>query len=509
MTQLTHYLYEEQFQDAQHAGRLTVLELPNLLALLDWQPDHQPPEHIVGVAANMEGLLQNLGQPRALAQAVRTRERAAGQLTGWSRARHEAAAAEIDRLFDRGELPAAHVATQRLLEHHLTAGETAYPGADYDTASTYIRLGRILRSGGAAQAALAPLEQAQRRFQQLADTGDKNAAAMAAKAMGETGDCLRMLGRLDEAAAAYQDEIDRANRLGDRRDAAVAEAQLATVRLGQQRYPEALDGYMKAHDTFEALGEPRFIAAAWHGIGRVHEEAGQFDAAEDAYRHALAIRVREADLSGQADTLNQLGNLYAEHDRLEESVTFLQQAADIFTRSEDRAKEGFVRYNLAQALLDLRRYDGARQELQRAIFCKRDFGHAAQPWNAWSILADLEFATGDHDAAHTARQQAIDTYLAYRRDGGHSHSNLIQIYTAAAQAIADNQQDKLTRELNEVLGPDTPPWLTAPIRAVHAVLAGQRDPTLADDPDINPINAAELLLLLDTVAPQDATTTPG
>jgi hypothetical protein len=147
MTQLTRYLYEELFQDAEAARRLTVLELPNLLALLDWRPDHQPPEQVVQLATNVEGLLQHLGQPRALAHAVRTRERAAGQLTGWTRARHQAASAEIDRLWERGELPAALTAAQRLLDQHRAAGETAYPRADYDTATTFLRLGRVFGPG--------------------------------------------------------------------------------------------------------------------------------------------------------------------------------------------------------------------------------------------------------------------------------------------------------------------------------------------------------------------------
>jgi tetratricopeptide (TPR) repeat protein len=280
---------------------------------------------------------------------------------------------------------------------------------------------------------------------------------MVALTLEEIGGCLLALGRLDAAADAYQDATDRATQMGDRREAAVCQGQLAAVRLQQKRYPEALDGYAQARTTFEALGEPRYIAVAWHQIGRVHEEARQFDAAEDAYRHALALRVREADLGGQADTLNHLGNLYGHQDRREESVTFLRQAAEIYTRSEDRQKEGVARSNLALGLLGLHRYDDARQELQRAIACKREFGHAAQPWLTWAIMMALEVATGHPEAARTARQQAIASYLAYRSAGGYSHSNLIEIYTAAAQAISHNQHDDLAWELNELLRPDTEP----------------------------------------------------
>ncbi len=136
------------------------------------------------------------------------------------------------------------------------------------------------------------------------------------------------LGRLDEAAAAYEEGIKRFGKRDDRRGVSTAKFQLGTVWLFQQRYVEALEIYAEARDTFAALGEPRQVARVWHQIGRVHEAAGQFEPAEQAYRQSLAIKVRENDLAGQAPSLNQLGNLYDAMGRLEETVTFYRQAAE-------------------------------------------------------------------------------------------------------------------------------------------------------------------------------------
>ena len=55
--------------------------------------------------------------------------------------------------------------------------------------------------------------------------------------------------------------------------------------------------------------------------------------------------------------------------------------------------------NLAMTLRKLRRYEEARQAIQQAIICNAEFGHAAEPWNAWNILADIETRTGNLDAA--------------------------------------------------------------------------------------------------------------
>lgn len=289
--------------------------------------------------------------------------------------------------------------------------------------------------GGAAEAALAPLAEAQRRFQALADVGNKSAERMAGVAVTEIGDCLRDLGRLEDAALAYEEGGRRARAMDDLRQVAVTQFQLGTVRLRQKRYPEALDIYAASREAFEGLGEPRQMAAVSHQIGWTHQDAGQYERAEQAYRQSLAISVRENNLSGQASTLNQLGNLYDTIGRLEEAVTFYRQAAEAYVRLQGLANEGRARNNLADTLIQLRRYDEARQELQRAIECKEPYGHAAAIWRTWSILENLERATGQAKAAQVARQRAIEAYMSYRRAGGVSQSNQAGYFVLVAQAI--------------------------------------------------------------------------
>jgi tetratricopeptide (TPR) repeat protein len=498
MAQLTDYLYGQLFEDAQLASRLTVLELPNLLDMLDWLQTRRPPEQLVTLASNVEALVAPLGRPQALARAIRVREQAARQLGDWSHASYLAETANIDRLLDRGDPQAAHSAAQQLLAKTQTAGETAYPGAAYDTALAHMYFGRVLQMGGAAEAALVPLAEARRRFQQLADAGDKGAERMVAATLTDTGDCYAALGRFESAAEAYQEAIRREG-MDDRRGAAVDKTQLATVRLLQRRYDEALKSYEEARDTFQALGEPRSVATVWHQIGRVYQEAGQLEASEQAFRQSLAIKVRENNLPGQASTLNQLGNLYSLMDRDEEAVTFLKQAAEIYVKSGDLAAEGTARYNLASTLLNLARYEEARQELQRAIECDKPYGHAAQPWKTWATLQELEQATGHPEDAHAPRNHAIETYLAYRRAGGDSQSNQFPLFSLVVQAVLENTQDQAVQELNDLLEPDDPATFTALIRQLQAILAGNRDPNLAADPELDYKNAVELRLLLDTL----------
>jgi tetratricopeptide (TPR) repeat protein len=497
MRQLVGFLYEQVFKDTQFAFQLTLLELPNLLALLDWVQDTLSPEQVVDLASRLETLLANLGRPQALAQATRVREAAARALDEWSHAQYVAADASIERLLERGDVQAALAAAEQLLQRGLAAGEEAYPGAAYDVAMAYILLGRVLQMGGAAEAALPLLAEAQRRFQALADAGDADAERMASAAITESADCLRNLGRLDEAASAYETAIKRAKQRDDKRSEAVNTFQLGTVRTRQHRYGEALKTYAEACELFATLGEPRSVATAWHQIGMVHRMAGQHEQAEQAYRQSLMIKVQQKDFAGEASSLGELGNLYDAMGRLEEAATFYRQAADIDVKLEDLINEGRARNNLADTLMKLRRYDEARRELVRAIECKQSYGHAAEPWKTWDILHDLEQASGDAQAALEARAQAVAAYLAYRRAGGESQTTGSQLCGVVAQAIRQGDTTEAEQTLARYLGVDAPSSFKVMLSKLQAILHGARDPVLAADPALDFDDAVELMLLLE------------
>lgn len=506
MALVTGVLYREQSSsDPKAVSVLTLLDMANLLGALEHLGKAAPAEVVVEVATSVENMLQSLGRPKALARVSRLREAAAAVLGEWSHAKFIAEDQAVDRLLDVGRFREAILLAQSNLERAKTGGENAYVSAAYDLAMAHFTLGRALEMGGHAEAALGPLREAQTRFQALADGGQQFAAGMAAAAFTEIGDCLVRLGRLDEAALAYEEGNRRAEQLKHARSVAAGKAQLGLVRLLQRRYGEALAAYEEARQTFELLGEPSTVAISWHQIGAVHQSAGQHDEAEKAYQAALQIRVKIGDRSGEAGTLNQFGILYGERGRLEDAVPFYQKAAAVYRELADLAKEGVVCSNLADMLIKLGRHDDARRQLQRAIECKEPFGHSAEPWKALSLLAQIERASGNMTAADAARKRAIGAYLAYRRDGGQNLSRKGGIFSFIAQAIANGQLAAAESQFAQLEGgADLPPNLKALLPKLQAILRGSRDPALAGDPDLDYDDAAELELLLEHLKRSEA-----
>jgi tetratricopeptide (TPR) repeat protein len=500
------YLGQQRSQNTELAATLTLLELSNLSALLDRSQTTADPATTIERATCLYSLLQYLGKPRLLERVARVREAAAAALgEGWSHARFEASRTRIEQQLAAGQLRDAMAGAQQLLQQAQAAGEEAYAEAEYDLAGAFFLRGRVLQKGGGAERALPLLQEAGRRFEAIVHKSPGvGAKRMASGCLTEQGDCLRILGRYDAAAAAYEEAICEAEIRGDLRDVAVGKGQLGTVRLQQQRYAEALAAYQEARDTFSRLNEPGTVAIAWHQIGRVHQEAGQPEAAEDAYNQSLAIEVRLGNQAGQANTLVQLGNHYDDVlQRPEEAVPFYRRAAEIYGKNGDLTMEGMAQSNLALTLFKLQRLEEARQAIRRAIDCKAPFGHAASPWTSWNILADIETAAGN-SAAADARHQALGAFLAYRRGGGENRAGSGLLALAIRQALASGDPAEAASLLQQLAAdPDFAnnlPFLTA----LQAITAGSRDRSLADVPGLSYEQAAEVQVLIEALQGPEA-----
>lgn len=495
MLELTGFLYKQRFQDAQLAQNLALLIEQNLLALLARLATQAEPELVVEVAQSIEELFANLGRSQVLAFAQEIREKAATRLGEWGHAQFTSKSAAVDRLLERGNLQAAFQLAQQVLKHCQSAGIDAYPGAAYDTALAHFRLARVLNEGGQPQQALPLFQEARKQFLAIEMAGGQG-GSMVSTCQTEIGNCFQALGQYEESAKQYEAAIALAEKRGDYRSVAIGNVQLATTRMYQKRYPEALALYEAAKNTFEKLGEPGTVAIAWHQIGMVQQRAGNYAAAEHAYQESLAIRIRQKNRAGEATSLIQLGNLYGEMGRLEDAVRMYEQAVELHRILGDLRYEGVTCGNLAFTLIKLHRYPEARDQLFRAIECDSHFGHVAESWKTWAILYDLETAEGNAADANNARSKAMAAYAAYRRDGGESQSDRYQLIVMVVQAIQAGKEGELLPKFEAALAEDRPLFEKALLRQLFALLRGSRDAALADDPELDYMDAVELQLLL-------------
>ncbi|MBS0151989.1 MAG: tetratricopeptide repeat protein [Nitrospira sp.] len=496
------FLSQQKSQNPELAATLTGLELPNLFALLDHVQRSGDAKTSIDLATKLYILLQFSGKPRLLERVGQVRDFEAKRLgelgDPWNHARFKALQTHIDQQLAGGQMREAFEGAQSLLRCAEQMGEHAYPGADFDLATAGWFLAHVQGMAGRAEQALPLLDEVLQRFETIAkDRPYLAAEAMASACITEQGDCLCCLGRMDEATAVYEAAIRRAEQCGDARQVAVAKGQLGFVRMRQWRYQEALEAYAEAIKQFTQLDEPASVATIWRQIGMAYKDVGQPEAAEDAYRKSLIIYVRLNNSPGQANTLAELGLLYDDVlNRPEEAVVFHRQAADKFAEGHAVYREGQVRNDLARTLRKLRRLDEARQEICRSIECEAKVGEASKAWKSWDILANIETDAGNLAVAAEAKGKAIACYLAYRRDGGVNHSYSGHLFHAVAQELQFRQSDTAVQLIDQYCAR----WKnvgTPEADALKAIVAGNRERTLADAPGLHCTMAAEILFLIE------------
>ncbi len=499
MRQLVEFLSKKRTEDTQLSDSLTQMEQPNLLQMLRYVQAQDIPEVTIDLAVMLEELISQLEKPRILVRVTEIRKEEQKKSGQWGHNRFEILRMQIERLMGIGSLPRALSVTQVLLDKCEEAGENGYAGADYDLAESHMLLGRVLRVGGAAEDALKSIDEALRRFQLLENRGDSETTVkMVAASLAKRGECLFDLGRLKEAAAAYEGSIRKAEEVKSERQIALGKGQLGMVRKSLGQYEESLKSHDEAREIFDKLGDPNMVAVACQQTGVVHEEIGQFDEAEQAYLQALAINVEQKNTIDEAKCLGSLGSFYAKVGRSEDAVNYFQRAAGIYRDTNDMSNEGRVRGNLTITLILLNRYEEARSEILRALDCFKPYGHHVEPWRAWDKLREIELAEGNQEAASRARKQAVEAYLACRRDGGEDQNPSARLCVLFEEALKKQKPEEVRKQLGEVANdPKIPISGKLLVSKLQEILAGSREGELAEDLGLNYADAAEILFLLE------------
>jgi tetratricopeptide (TPR) repeat protein len=277
---------------------------------------------------------------------------------------------------------------------------------------------------------------------------------------------------------------------------------LGVVRLEQKRFDEAIEIFNKVLPVVETLEEPRNVAMVLQQIAEAFGNVGQIDQAEHFFRRALAIQVQQQSNAGEADVMIQMGVMYDEAERLEEAIVCGQRAAEIYVKLSNQMAEGAVRNNLGITFLKLRRFDDARRELLRAIECNKPFGHSGRLWNSWGHLHNLERVVGNAAVAAEARRNAVESYMAYRRDGGETLTQYAAIYSLVTEGIKHGNLNEMEQQLAARAKEATHPHEIVLIAKLQMLISGNRSPQIADDPNLDHRDAVELILLLESLEEQ-------
>lgn len=501
MDQLVEFLYGNLSKDIKLSFSLARLELPNLMLFLrnlvqGWQKGTIAVEVLVKCLNYAMELLGRLDHPQELAQVIFWHELVGQEFNEWNNYRFELERIKVESLWREGAIQEALAVAIVIHSKSQKAGKQAYSGAEYDLAGANFTLGVAYKKLGAMKDALSYLQKAIRLFEGLGKLGSN----MLSKTLKEQADCLKDLHLYEDSALTYKKAIALSKDLKDIRQIGIGKMQLSTVYMLQERYCDALRGFEDALILFEQLNEPASITTTLIKIGVTHRKAGDFEDAEQSLRKALSFSSNHSIREGEASSLGELGSLYSALGRLDEAISFLTQAADIYMNLGDIRFEGIVHHNIANIFIKLKRYGEARTELLLAIECKKEFGSSAEPWITWFSLHYLEFVSGNLEAASEAWHRALNEYLEYRRAGGHGHKPEESIAQAVGLAIRFDSVVEAEQAIQLLL--EREDWKDNKnyLNKLQTIIDGERDLSLAKDESLDYSMSAELVILLESLA---------
>ena len=322
----------------------------------------------------------------SLGEALKTASRAAGG----------AASSRDSRWYCRFELLKAEISLLRsdvagaraILESRFSLPET-----DECRARKRMLLGHMLLSAGDLAGAGVALDAA------AADVKRLRLRDLAIDTEVLRGRLRRASADLGGAERHYREALRLAEAARDPVRQAIALSNLATTRLHQFRYDEALDFLEPAIALAQGAGARPVLAAVLANIALCQTRFGDFEEAVAAHQKAIEIQQQAGIRLPVVISMADIGTIRLYENKPQEALAWFQKAAELASRVGIREYAADMRARVAHALLEMGRVDEAERE--NAI------AHAIQAKLATPPAPDLALNPADIACARGRCRDAV------------------------------------------------------------------------------------------------------
>jgi tetratricopeptide (TPR) repeat protein len=244
---------------------------------------------------------------------------------------------------------------------------------------------------------------------------------------------LKRRGRLHEVLAVQETAVLAAGRLGDPNALAHVhyELGLAVGRLGD--YPSADEHQREALELFSELGDRAMVAQVRHGLAVLFNQQGRYDEALDHAVEALRVRRSLDDdvaVAAVAYSENAVGWILAHLGQPDAALWYCRRALEMHTESGSRTGVADTLDSIGYAYSQLGDYAQSVAHYKRALIAYRQLGDLQGEANSRLGLGDVQFASGQQDAARRSWEEALG--LLAQVPGA-------DISEARARAVADHR----------------------------------------------------------------------
>ena len=202
--------------------------------------------------------------------------------------------------------------------------------------------------------------------------GDKNLDV--AKSLNSLGNLYRNVGRYRDAIIFYQQFLEIARELKDRKREAVSLGNLGSAYQSLGEYQRAIAFYQQSLEIDREIGNRRGEASSLGNLGNAYYRLGEYQRAIAFYQQSLEIKREIGNRRGEASSLGGLGNAYQSLGEYQRAISFYQQWLDIAREIGDRRGEATSLGNLGNAYGNLGEYQQAISFHEQALVIEREIG---------------------------------------------------------------------------------------------------------------------------------------
>lgn len=177
-------------------------------------------------------------------------------------------------------------------------------------------------------------------------------------------------------------------------------------RLG--RVDDAEDACRRCFELTDRMGDRVQIAKARGRLGRIKQERGEFDLAREHTERAIEIAEAVDNPQVLLTQYQQLASIHHGRAEMDAAVDSSRRALAVAERLDNPAQRVGVLAGLADRHADRGDFDRAADLAEEASDLAEEIGHDDGRWGPLVVLGNARHATGDHEGARTAYTEALD-----------------------------------------------------------------------------------------------------
>jgi Nif-specific regulatory protein len=329
-----------------------------------------------------------------------------------------------------------------LLEERLLAGE---PVSSAAVAEHFWHAGDRLRSlpyllrAGTEATAVYGYSQAAAFYGRAAEAAAASAGEATTRALAAQAEALEGAGLYPKALRVYQDLLARTEKQRDDRESLLFAARLALrqgrlqTRLGE--HAEALASHEKGLHLRSTLGEPELEIDLMQGKALALRDLGDWEAAFETARTALARAHAQGLVRQRANLLNTLGTLYSDRGDWRRAGRITRRGLWVAESSGDAVLCLTLRNNLGNVFWKTGRYEAAL-ELYRRNLAQCEQTH--DPWGELFALNNLGILECSRGNWLQARDPLLRSADVARRLGARENEALSRLNLGEVEEVLGN-----------------------------------------------------------------------